>query len=384
MAGVLGCPQEYRAIIHWRGGARPFTSPAVAALTSVKWNRTLNDTAEAVVTIEKGPAGPTCCGLLGKIEPYIHELSLYRDAELVWQGPVIRTRENRTTVTVEARDMTEWLARTVNTTALRYTSTNTADPMHTGPVQEITETIIRLNLQAGLFASEPDWPHLLPYIVRQDDAVDASFEKDGSGDDSVWLVPILQIMDDELVPRGLEYTTVGRALILGRPQTLADRPQARLTLDDITGNVEIIRDGPSGATIVWATNQNTQEISNTQYGASGVVSASYGRLDTLIRTQAEGLTAYDLWQLARASYNGRYPVPTALAIPQGAGLAPTAPVTMRQLVPGVRLDVVATGMCNQATQPYRLSDVDVTWGRSGEQVGLACIPIGEPYEGDPP
>jgi hypothetical protein len=69
-------------------------------------------------------------------------------------------------------------------------------------------------------------------------------------------------------------------------------------------------------------------------------------------------------------------------IPEGSTLAPTAPVTMRQLVPGVRVDVAATGMCNDLNQPYRL--VEVEWGSSGEQVGIGLVPIGEPYEGDPP
>jgi hypothetical protein len=214
--------------------------------------------------------------------------------------------------------------------------------------------------------------------------VKASFEKDGSDNKSVWFVPILQILNDELVPRGLEYTTVGRSLILSRPMTTADPAQARLTLNDIAGDVQIVRDGPSGATLVWVTNQNGPEISGTQFGASGVVSAVYGRLDTLIKSQAEGLTAYDLWQLARASYNGRYPVPTSLMIPDGSTLVPTAPVTMRQLVPGVRVDVAATGMCNDLDQPYRLADVEVEWGSSGEQVGIGLVPLGDPYEGDPP
>ncbi|WP_327415380.1 hypothetical protein [Streptomyces sp. NBC_01233] len=381
---VLGCPQEYRAVIHWRGGSLPFTSPGVSSLTAVSWNRTLNDTSEASITIAKGAAGAECCGLLGKVEPFAHELSIYRDAELVWQGPVFRVTENRTRFVIEARDVTEWLARTVNTTLLRYVSANQADPKHQGPIQEIAEAIITENLAGGLFASQPDWPEMLPYIVRQDDTVNARFEKDGSLDNEIWIVPILRILDDELVPRGLEYTTVGRALILGRPQTTADPAQARLTLDSFAGDVEIVRDGTNAASLVWVSNQEDQDITGSQFGVSGVVSSVYGRLDVLIRTTAEGLTAYDLWQIARGSYTGRNPVPTSLRIPDGAGLAVTAPVSMRQLVPGVRIDVAATGMCMGASQPYRLSDVDVDWGDNGENVGISLIPLGDPFVGDPP
>lgn len=385
MAEQLGCVHEYRAVIHWRGGARPFAAPTVRALTSVKWNRTVCDTAEATITIVKGAAGADCCGQLGQVEPWAHELSLYRDAELVWQGPVIRVTENRTRFLIEAQDVTAWLGKTVNTTLLRYISTNPADPMHVGPVQQIAETIIRGNLLPGLYASSPDWPAMLPYIVRDDDSVTARFEKDGTSNTAIWIVPVLQILDDELVPRGLEYTTVGRSLLLGHPRKTNDPAQARLTLDDFTGDVEIVRDGLAAASLMWVTNQNAgDEIDGAQYGVSGVVSAYYGRLDQLIRTSAEGLSAYDLWQIARGSYPGRNPVPTSLRIPTGAGLAVTAPVTVRQLVPGVRIDVAAVGMCMDVTQPYRLSDVDVEWGDNGETVGLSLVPIGDPYTGDPP
>ncbi|WP_434593235.1 hypothetical protein [Streptomyces sp. A5-4] len=381
---VLGCAQEYRAVIHWRGGSLPFNSPTVSALTSVTWNRTVNDTSEAVITIAKGMAGADCCEQLGQVEPFAHELSIYRDSELVWQGPVLRVTESRTRFTIEARDVTEWLARIVNTNLLRYLSTNPADPRHVGPIQEIAETIIRLNLEGGLYASSPDWPRMLNYIVRDDDSVDARFEKDGTADNEIWIVPILQILNDELVPRGLEYTTVGRGLILGRPQTTADPAQARLTLDSFAGDVELVRDGTNAASLVWVTNQDDHDITGSQYGVSGVVSGYYGRLDHLIRTQAEGLSAYDLWQIARASYAGRNPVPTSLRIPEGAGLATTAPVSIRQLVPGVRIDVAATGMCMGLSQPYRLSDVDVEWRASGERVGVSLVPIGDPFVGDPP
>ncbi|MGA5497691.1 hypothetical protein ACPCSP_25340 [Streptomyces cinereoruber] len=380
----LGCAQEYTAVIHWLGGARPFTSPGVSALTSVVWNRTANDTGEATILISKSMAGASCCGDLGRIEPWVHELSLYRDGELVWQGPIIRVTENRTRFRVEALDVTAWLARCVNTTVLRYLATDPADPHHVGPVQEIAHRIITENLAGGLYAPTPDWPRMLPYIVRDDDSIVTRFEKDGTDDNSVWQVPILQIINDELVPRGLEYTTVGRALLLGRPQTTSDPAQARLDLDSIEGDVEIVRDGTAGATLVWVTNQNDEDISGAQYGVSGVVSGVYGRLDTLIRSTAEGLSAYDLWQLARASYNGRNPMPTSLRIPVGSSLSPRAPVTIRQLVPGVRIDVAAVGMCMGLTQPYRLSDLEVEWGDSGENVGISLVPIGDPLTGAPP
>ncbi|MET9945275.1 hypothetical protein [Streptomyces sp. NPDC006341] len=381
MGGVLGCAQEYRAVIHWRGGARPFTSPTVEALTSVRWNRTINDQAEAVVTIAKATA-LECCGPLGEVEPYVHELSIYRDSDLVWQGPIVRAVESRTAWRIEARDVTEWLARIINTQVLRFVSTDVTQPKHVGPVQEIADTIIRLNVNDPTWSTPPDWCRILPYIARDDAPTTTRFEKDGTTDTAIWLVPVLKVLDDELVPRGLEYTTVGRALILGRPQTATDRPQARLTLDDIAGDVELIKDGPSGAAIVWATNQVQDDISQAAWGVSGYTNTAYGRLDTLQLSQAENMSGYDLLQLAQASIVGRFPVPIGLSIPAGSRLTASAPVTIDQLVAGVRLDVEATGMCSEVTVAYRLTDVDVEWSASGEQVAVSLVPLGD--DPDPP
>ncbi|MFF2612384.1 hypothetical protein [Kitasatospora sp. NPDC058046] len=350
------------------------------SLTHVKWNRTINDVSEGQVTISKSLA-PDCCGLLGDIEPWVHELTVYRDSELVWQGPVTRVVESRTSLRIEGQDMAAWLGRVVNTYRLRFV--NATGTTHAGPVQEIADTIIRLNVSDPGLSTPPDWCRMLPYIVRQDSPVTTRFEKDGSDDASIWLVPVLRILHDELVPRGLQYTTVGRALVLGRPQTASDRPQARLTLDDIAGDAQLIKDGPSGAAIVWATNQTGNDITGASWGLSGYTNTAYGRLDSLVVTQAENMSGYDLLQLAQASMLGRFPVPISLSIPAGSRLTATAPVTIDQLVAGVRLDVEATGMCSAVTVPYRLSDVEVEWSdQGGEQVGVSLIPLG--YDPPPP
>ncbi|WP_284576865.1 hypothetical protein [Streptomyces sp. 2P-4] len=334
----------------------------------------MNDTSEAFITIAKGEA-PDCCGLLGEIEPYIHELSIYRDEELVWQGPVVRTVESRSTFRVEARDVTEWLARTINTQVLRYV--NVGDPvMPAGPVQGIAESIIDLNISDPGFSTPPDWCNILPFIVRDDSPVLTRFEKDGSTDAAIWLVPVLKILDEELVPRGLQYTTVGRRIVLGRPQTAADRPLATLTLDHIAGDVEVIKDGPSGSAITWATNQVREDIADAAFGLSGFTNTAYGRLDSLVLSQAEDMDGYDLLQLAQASQVGRFPVPIGISVPNGSRLTSDAPVLMEELVAGTRLNVITTGMCSNVTVAYRLTDVDVEWGDAGEQVAVSLVPLG--------
>lgn len=375
MAGVLGCPEQYSAVVHWRGGSRPYTSPGVDGLTEVQWNRTVNDTSEASIVIAKAKA-PECCGLLGDLEPYIHELSLYRDTGLVWQGPITRVRESRSAFHIEAKDVTEWLARTMNTQLLRYV--NVGDPAKpSGPVQRIAESIITLNVNDPTLSFPPDWCNIVGFIVRNDSTVLTRFEKDGTSDTAIWIVPVLKILDDELVPRGLEYTTVGRRLILGRPQLASDRAQATLTLDHFAGDIEIIKDGASGSAIMWATNQSSNDISDGAWGLSGFLNTPYGRLDSLVTSSAENMLGYDMLQLAQASQVGRYPVPIGLSIPNGSRLTSDAPVTIEQLVAGTRFNVITTGMCSRVTSAYRLTDVDVEWGDSGEQVAVSFVPLGQ-------
>lgn len=372
----LGCAQEYRAIIHWRGGGRPYTSPAVDSLTQVRWSRTINDVSQAEISIAKSAAGTECCGQLGKIEPWIHELSIYRDSDLVWQGPVLRLRETTPTLTVEAWDMLAWLRRVVNTFWLRFVDIEPDDRgRKRGPVQEIAETIIRTNLVDSSLSVPPDWCNVTPYIVRQDAETTTKFEKDGENNDAVWAEYVLNVLDEELTPRGLEYTTVGRSMVLRGPADAEDAPQVRLFPEDILGDVEVVRDGTEAATFAFATTQETRDISGGLTVGTGEVGTPYGRLDWLVRSTAENVDEDDLRQMARQVLGGRYPAPTTITIPDGAQLAPTAPVTIHQLVAGERIDFVAQGFCMEVEEGFRLADLEVTWGASGEQVGISLVPL---------
>lgn len=367
-------------MIHWRGGGRPFTSPAVAALTTVSWARTVSDVSEASITIAKEGA-EDCCAQLGQIEPWVHELSIYRDSDLVWQGPIVRVTEARATVVIDARDVLAWLDRLVNTVQLRYiTAEPDAEGRHAGPVQWIAHDLLKKNIGTSPLSQPPDWCGVLNYIVRRDTARDTKFEKDGSDNKSVWNAYLSTIFDDELVPRGLEYTTVGRSILLRAPATEADRPQTRLFLEDVAGDVQVIRDGSAAATYGWATTQQEQNISPGLTVGTGQVGTPYGRLDWLVSSTAENADEDDLREVAQQAIGGRYPAPTSITVPTGAQLAASAPVSIEQLVAGERIDVVTNGFCMGISQAFRLSDVEVTWAGGsgtggGEQVAISLVPL---------
>ena len=50
-----------------------------------------------------------CCELLGGINPYEHELGIYRDDVRVWSGPVVDISFPSETVIIDCEDLSSWL-----------------------------------------------------------------------------------------------------------------------------------------------------------------------------------------------------------------------------------------------------------------------------------
>jgi hypothetical protein len=379
---VLGCASQYTAVVHWRGGGRPYTP--LDRLTAVSWGRTLNDTSTASVTVATSDLGAECCAALGRVEPWAHELTVYRDGALVWQGPITRPVLRRGSVTLEAQDVFAWFDRLVNTFRVTYTSSAAdAQGRRRGPITYIAWNHIRLNLTQSSLSVPPDYPGIMPYVVRRDTGLPTiKVEKDGSKDTTVWTAYLGDILR-EWAKRGLTWTTVGRRLLLrGRPTSTA-RATALLTTNHFAGDIEVIKDGTTAATYAFATTQQSEDISDGTTLGTGKTGTAYGRLDTLVEIQEEKPTDADLRAAARDALAGRYPVPVSINVPDNAQLTPDAPITIRQLVPGERIDLLADVGCTRVQQGFALSDVEVSWqaGQSGqgggEQVGIGLIPLGD-------
>lgn len=378
-ATLLGCPQEYRATIHWRGGAMEFVSGELGNLTQVSWGRTLNDIADAQITVQKGAVSPECCELLGLAEPWVHELTIYRDTDLVWQGPILRTTETRENFVIESLDVFAWLDHMANTWRIRYVdATADAAGRRRGSVTYIAWNILRLNLVESSLSVPPDYAGLMDYIVRRDPPETIRFEKDGSTDEGIWTEYVGNIWR-ELGKRGLTWTTVGRSLVLRAKPDSDTRAQVRLTLADVIGDVELIRDGEQAATYGFATNQQDQNITaeGSMTVGTGRVGTPYGRLDTLVRITGQDTEAADLRQAAREAIAGRYPVPIAISVPQGSQLSPDAPVTIHQLVPGERYDVLTDTYCTPVSQGFILTDVEAMWEAGNEKVAITLVPLAD-------
>jgi hypothetical protein len=348
MSVRLGCAESYRVVIHVRGGVVPVVQPEI---TSLSWDRRLDDTSTATVIVAKRDLSAACCRQFARVDNWSHEVSVYRDGWLVWQGPITDILESRTTITVTASDVTALLKRRTNVVPVLFVGTNAAD----------LATIARALIMAG-FAYGQDDPNFLANV---------EFHPTGTIVERKTLSNSVLLYDElvELVKLGLDFTTVGRKLIIaGELANVVPSPPGALRDDDVIGDIQIERAGMDFATRVQAVGEGV----SAQLGGD---SDYYGTVDRLIKVQ--GATGNDdIYTAAQGllAVNGQ--MPTYLRVQDGAQLAPDATITIDQLVCGVRVDLAMRGFCRPLPpQGMRLSRVTVRWGAAGETVGISLSPL---------
>lgn len=285
----LGCAQSYSAAIHWRGGAQVFVpaNQIGSALTAVTWDRRLIEVSTGQVVIAKQSLTADCCGLLGSVFPWCHELTIYRESTLVWQGPVSVVTEDQDTLTVAALDIASWLARLVNTHSLNHPTTAV-------DIVSIARDVITLNLNdSALAVPVKDWPQMLSYLAFTNAGVTIKLNRK-----SIWTDTVLNIVTN-MANKGAEWTTVGRRMVMRAPATSATRARARLTPDDLPGGVQVQRDGTDAATRVFATSQTDTDDGITVTTALNPASAVCGRVDQIVRDQPQVDVETDAQETAR-------------------------------------------------------------------------------------
>ena len=78
---------------------------------SAKWDRRLDDVSAANLIMEFGGTTEyTCCECLAEVEPWCHELHIWRDNEEVWVGPIESIEYTRQRVEIVAKDSLAWLS----------------------------------------------------------------------------------------------------------------------------------------------------------------------------------------------------------------------------------------------------------------------------------
>jgi len=384
---TLGCPQALHVALFWRGGTVPYlqADQTDRMLLTVKWDRRLCDVSEAECVLDLAQASTECCEPLSKLMPGGHELHVYRDADLVWCGPVTHTSTEGSQITIQAQDMGLWLGRCWNTKVIQGLPDSPRD------IMDVALGTIADNLLDSDYSCEPDWPNMLDSMVGYYTGV----RWESTTRDS-WYVPLLEILND-LSDQGFDWTVYRRSLLVKPGAGLTPDPtgnlwwtnaQALLTAEDLGGAVRVVRSIDQIATRAWATSQTTENSGMAVTAGVRCVDPSgednrwtrlFGRLDVgtkvSIPQDQQGQEQQLLTRYAQELLRGRTVWPVSFEVGDRAQLAPTAPVDIKRLIPGVRVDVLFTDRCVEVRQGLRLVYVGGEWSTGGEKVTVSLAPL---------
>lgn len=372
-ASTLGCGDN-EAYLFVKGGKVLLGRLDDASL--IRWNRTRDDISVATVTVSTYN-NPLACQLMSIARSWQHEIVIYRDdgtgrKSRAWEGPVTGIEYGPGYVTFTARDVMAWVYRRILKKGFNDSYPN---------IQTITFRAQRIIIDA----LARDDPNILPYLtafVFADDAKESRVIDDYTT--TAW-----QEVDDLAANAGLDYTVVGRRIVLfDTNRAIGKLPMMRS--GDFNSDPVISEYGMNLATEYAVTNGAGVYGTATNSTSEGF----YGKVELLVSNVAENAAASDatLTATARAALvtslnsqaargiSDRFPSPLVVRVPDNSSVSPDAPVTIDQLVPGVWVPLQATHVCRSFSQWQKLDNMTVEQTSAGETISVTLSPA--PNGGD--
>ena len=401
MPQILGCATTYSIVIHEEisgpdcDGTAAFGRPvaAIDKYSNLKWDRRLDETSEAVIVV---PMSAECCkadGFMKDVHSWHHGVSIYRDGQLVWDGPIVQIKYTMDAVTITARDITALLAKRVLPRDLCFSAEEqvcVAGPTGVsfgGPkspefvVKTLIEEALTIDGHGGF----------VTMLGESDFEYQAYFKQyDGPVYDFIF----------KIASNYVNFTALGRRIIVSvggltdgtgiartAALTCADFQADGFSLvedglsaltwdvqyaDDVVVDGVVVAEESVGIATAW-TPQDSQEA-DCYYGLLQGIQDGNSVLATAGASSI--VTAGDaLAQAAKNILAGAYPPPLIMS-PEGAVLQPNAPVTMEELVPGTLVPVIFDCLCIEVGQTFLLTKLEVEFTSEGETVIPTFISLG--------
>jgi hypothetical protein len=323
-------------------------------VTKLQWDRRLDDISEAEVEVSLGgDSVSTCCECLADVEPWCHELHVWRDGEEVWVGPVVEITYSYTKILIRARDSLAFLTVRVPPIDINFTAVDT-------DLTTIGEFIIETAFSEDTVTCEVDNIHSTPsgFLGKR------FFEK--------FSTTAFEMLAD-LADTGLDFTTLGRTIVLVGDATPLI-PLILLNDEHILGEVEISKNGDLQGNR-WYVHFEGDE--GTPASSAPVNFFCYGPIERLKDGNGlqDGVSAGQAADIYAASTKI---APRIMEVPPGSRLSPDTPWQIDQMVPGARVDVAILKTCFQLTQSFRLTRVEAVYAADGEQINITLSPIDNP------
>ncbi|QNJ55964.1 minor tail protein [Microbacterium phage Rasputia] len=391
MQGVYGeqCISRHSVMIHDRGGKRRID--ALVDVTFVRWGRTLSGSVLSEIRITGKKACREQLDKLVRIKARRHEVVIFRGAERVFEGPILKVKWLSNGVVILAKDVTEYLAGT-------SLSKNWPGPKFGGPklmttrIQQMisheltTPYTMRVGTDAApSLVTVKRWEQLdppanvLPYVeVRPS----ATLETTAS------TLAFEMSLLDELYDRAqssLNYTVIGRKIVIWDTDELFGKTR-KLTDADFYGEIEVYEDGGEFSNVNHMSAQRDDEVILTDPGVTQGVGHAGGEdpyfgvweyiQSSSSEEGSEAPTQAELNSQARRIDRTRRRLPLIMAIPGSSGIRLSEDLTIMQLVPGVVMPVSAIFNLREVTQDQMLTDLMVEETAFGETIQVGLSPAG--------
>lgn len=347
---ILGCG-DYEIYIQSRGGG---DVRAIFPWTSIQWTRTLDDTSQATVA-----ADGTCGNPNGDILPWRDEISIIRDGQQVWVGPVYQPASNPNNLPsqmqIVARDITAWWDHRLIHNDLDY-STNPTDLAFI--LQAISEDAMNPDNSPGLYVTATPCGILgTPTMLATQHQIAGS-----------------QIRT--LTNSGVDWTCLNRDVLMGGAVVPVDPIRPTFTDEHFVNVPTVTPDGSVQANGWIVRGSGSGVAGDTIYGAAQDNDAAmvYGLLESV-----ETDSSIQDNTTAQSAAQSRLNLTAAPVTITNGVLDPTAPFPVNTLIPGALCYVSLSNTVIPVEGQFRLGDVSgsLTAGDNQiEQVVVNFQPVG--------
>lgn len=276
--------------------------------TSLKWSRLLREVSPCELAV------PPNAGYvrIPDLTPWLHWVDVWDDQgrDLYWSGPIQRVQQGRDWLSVSARDASALLARTRCPLTKRWDS---ADP------SEIAEELWRAMIEHHGLNVKP-----ISRVDPRGDRFEFATVADEKMTDEVM---------EELTNLGLYWSVVSGIPLLGPARFEA--VTALGENDFVDGNLSVIRDGAQ-------TYNDVLLLAGDAKSRARVPMGGLNLQQIVTRDSMFGVSNADRAANQAVRYSGA--IRDAISVPQGSVLHPDAPISIKQLVPSVRVNVEAYGL----------------------------------------
>lgn len=346
----------HTAFVYDRGGQTRIGE--ITRMTSISWERVADDISFCDIVLVN--PGPDCIPLLSQMEPARHEIVVFRGDTRVWEGPLTLITYDKDAVAIQARDVLHY--------AYRLAQSRPYDNRYPNVVTCIQRSMNMLTTELARREVEDPPINVLPFLLPIEHTADSRTTRNTLQ----YQKTIFDDIDDMAANSGMDYTVVGRSIILHDTDTALGKT-ATLTENDIIGEVKVTAYGMEMATYAVVTG------ADGAWGQAGGTDPYYGRWEIVddAYDEEEGSdapTQAELNSQATRNLSGRIPTPIEVRIPDGSRIRPGSALVIDDLVPGVLVPLRATLTARTFSQMQKLRKIKVVENPDGEQIQITLVP----------